>query len=150
MAEINFFTESTIFTLKNKTHLRSWLLKCAKSEKQTISELNYIFCSDNYLKKINKQFLNHNYFTDVITFPTSLPGDKAISGDIFISIDRVRDNAKTYGVRVNDELHRVMVHGLLHLCGYGDKTSSQEKTMRGKENYYLGRMQRPFALKKLI
>ena len=140
MAEINFFTESITFTLKNKTLLRSWLLKCAKSEKQTISELNYIFCSDNYLKKINKQFLNHNYFTDVITFPTSTPGDKTISGDIFISIDRVRDNAKTYGVRVNDELHRVMVHGLLHLFGYKDKSNAEEKKIREKENYYLGRM----------
>lgn len=140
MAEINFFTESIVFTLKNKTLLRSWLLKCAKSEKQTIAELNYIFCSDNYLKKVNKQFLNHNYFTDVITFPKSTPGDKSISGDIFISIDRVRDNAKTYGVRVNEELHRVMVHGLLHLLGYGDKSAAEVKVMRGKEEIYLGRV----------
>lgn len=140
MNKINFFSENIPFTLSNKTLVRSWLLKCAKSEKQTISELNYIFCSDNYLKKINKQFLNHNYFTDVITFPTSAPNAKTISGDIFISIDRVRDNSKTYGVRVNDELHRVMVHGLLHLCGYGDKTAAEEKVMREKEGFYLERM----------
>ena len=140
MPEINYFTESINFTLKNKRLIRSWLLKCAASEKQNISELNYIFCSDNYLKRINKQFLNHYYFTDIITFPTSAPGDKNISGDIFISIDRVRDNAKSYGVGVNEELHRVMVHGLLHLCGYGDKTSSEEKIMRAKENLYLKRV----------
>ena len=137
MHKINFFSENIPFTLTNKTLIRSWLLKCAKSEKQTISELNYIFCSDNYLKKINKQFLNHNYFTDIITFPTSPAGEKNISGDIFISIDRVRENAKTYGVRINEELNRVMVHGLLHLCGYKDKTSAEENKMREKENFYL-------------
>ncbi|HMT27674.1 MAG TPA: rRNA maturation RNase YbeY [Bacteroidia bacterium] len=137
MHKINFFSENIPFTLTNKTLIRSWLLKCAKSEKQTISELNYIFCSDNYLKKINKQFLNHNYFTDIITFPTSPAGEKNISGDIFISIDRVRENAKTYGVRINKELNRVMVHGLLHLCGYKDKTSAEENKMREKENFYL-------------
>lgn len=140
MAEIFFFTESINFTLKNKKHLRSWLIKCAANEKQNISELNYIFCSDNYLRKINKQFLNHDYFTDIITFPTSTPGDKNISGDIFISIDRVRDNAKSYGVRINEELHRVMVHGLLHLCGYGDKTAAEVKVMRGKEAECLGKL----------
>ncbi len=140
MNKIHFFSENIPFTLSNKTLIRSWLLKCAASEKQTISELNYIFCSDKYLRKINKKFLNHDYYTDIITFPTSMPGDKNISGDIFISIDRVRDNAKSYGVRVNEELHRVMVHGLLHLCGYGDKTSSQEKIMKAKENFYLKRV----------
>lgn len=140
MNKINFFSENIPFTLSNKTLIRSWLLKCAAREKQTISELNYIFCSDNYLRKINKQFLNHDYFTDIITFPTTTPGDKNISGDIFISIDRVRDNAKSYGVSVNEELHRVMVHGLLHLCGYGDKGASQIKTMRAKENFYLKRI----------
>lgn len=139
MAEIIFFTESIIFTLKNKNHLRSWLLKCALSEKKKIHSLNYIFCSDSYLRKLNKQFLDHDYFTDIITFPTSIPGEKSISGDIFISIDRVRDNAKTFGVRINEELHRVMVHGLLHLCGYGDKTESEKKLMRKKEDFYLGR-----------
>jgi len=140
MKNIIYFSEDTSFTLRTKTTTRSWLLKCAKSEKQNILELNYIFCSDNYLKKINKQYLNHDYFTDIITFPTAAPGDKNISGDIFISIDRVRDNAKTYGVKTNEELHRVMVHGLLHLCGYGDKTSSQEKIMRAKEDFYLKKM----------
>lgn len=140
MKNIIYFSEDTSFTLRTKTTTRSWLLKCAKSEKQNILELNYIFCSDNYLKKINKQYLNHDYFTDIITFPTAAPGDKNISGDIFISIDRIRDNAKTYGVKTNEELHRVMVHGLLHLCGYGDKTSSQEKIMRAKEDFYLKKM----------
>ncbi len=131
---INFFSEDVTFILKNKTLLRSWLVKCAFSEKRKIDALNYIFCSDKYLKKINKQSLNHDYFTDIITFSTSEPGDKTISGDIYISIDRVKENATTYGVRINEELHRVMAHGLLHLCGYGDKSEKEQELMRKKED----------------
>lgn len=134
MSVINFFNEGISYTLRNKTLLRSWLVKCAFAEKRKIDTLNYIFCSDNYLKKINKQYLNHDYFTDIITFSTSDPGDKTISGDIYISIDRVKENAATYGVRINEELHRVMAHGLLHLCGYGDKSEKEKKLMRKKEN----------------
>lgn len=137
---INFFTESTNFNLRNKTIIRSWLVKCSKQEKKSFGELNYIFCSDNYLRKINKQYLNHDYFTDIITFPTSAPNENLISGDIFISIDRVRENAKTYRVKVDEELHRVMAHGLLHLCGYGDKSEKEIKLMRKKENECLGKL----------
>ena len=134
---INFFSEDISFNLKDKTVLRNWLIKAAHNEKHKVSELNYVFCSDAYLKKINKQFLNHNYFTDIITFPSSEPGDKNISGDIFISIDRVKENAGIYEVNFKDELHRVMIHGLLHLCGYGDKSEAEIKKMRAKEDFYL-------------
>ena len=131
---INFFNEDVVFILKNKTLLRSWLTRCAFAEKKKIDALNFIFCSDPFLKKINNQYLNHNYFTDIITFPTADPGMKTISGDIYISIDRVKDNAAQYGVKFSEELHRVMAHGLLHLCGYGDKTEAEKIKMRKAED----------------
>lgn len=134
---IFFFNESVKFTLRNKTEVRLWLEKCAKSEKVQTGDLNYIFCSDKHLRKINKQFLQHDYFTDIITFPSSDPGSKPVSGDIFISVDRVRENAGDFGTRVADELHRVMAHGLLHLCGYGDKTEKEIKKMRSLEDKWL-------------
>ncbi len=132
---IHFFSEDCSFTPGHKTDLRNWLYICAKREKNTIGELNYIFCSDRYLRKLNKKFLEHDYFTDVITFPSSF--DNTISGDIFLSIDRIRDNAKTYGVRVYEEMCRVMVHGLLHISGYNDKTEKDQKHMRKLEDKYL-------------
>jgi probable rRNA maturation factor len=137
MKTINFFSESIPFQLKNKTNIRKWLLKCAGAEKKSVGELNYIFCNDRFLRKMNKQFLAHDYFTDIITFPSTEPGKKFIGGDIFISIDRVRDNSKTFKVTVNEELYRVMAHGLLHLCGYNDKTEKESKVMRKKETICL-------------
>ena len=131
---IKFFNEDVSYVLRNKTQLRTWLVKCVLKKKKNAGSLNYIFCSDRFLKKMNKQFLNHDYHTDIITFPTSEPGDKNINGDIYISIDRIKDNAAQYGVSVFDELHRVMVHGLLHLCGYGDKTDREKSTMRKQED----------------
>ena len=131
---INFFSEDVKFILKNKTSTRSWLIKCAFAEKKKIDSLNYIFCSDTHLKKINKQYLNHNYFTDIITFPTSETGAKNFSGDIYISIERVKENAGFYKVNFSEELHRVMAHGLLHLCGYCDKSEKEQQVMRKKED----------------
>ena len=93
---------------------------------------NFIFLSDVYLRKMNKEYLDHEYFTDVITFPTL--DDDRINGDIYISIDRVRENAKSYGLRMYDELHRVMIHGFLHLCGYNDGTFSETREIRRNEN----------------
>ena len=135
--QINFFSEDVTLNLKNKTIIRAWLIKSASAERRKIDSLNYIFCSDRYLKKINSRYLKHNYFTDIITFPTSDPDDKNISGDIFISIDRVKENAATYGVRTYEELHRVLIHGLLHLCGYDDGSESEQKKIRAMENQYL-------------
>jgi rRNA maturation RNase YbeY len=137
MNQIHFFSDAIPFQLKYRTLIRSWLLKCASAERKKVEALNYIFCSDKYLRKINRQYLNHNYFTDIITFSASESDHKIISGDIYISIERVRYNAKYYGAKVNEELHRVMVHGLLHLCGYNDQTENEKKIMRHKEELYL-------------
>src|SRR4030095_15922541 len=136
---IQFFYEDVSYVLRNKTKIRSWLAGCAIRNQKKIASLNFIFCSDLFLKKINLQYLNHNYFTDIITFPTSSPREKNISGDIYISIDRVKENAGTYGVRISEELHRVMVHGLLHLCGYKDKTSKDQLAMRKQEDACLAK-----------
>jgi rRNA maturation RNase YbeY len=115
------------------------LKKVAKKEGYSIVGLNYIFCSDEYLLQINKDFLEHDYYTDIITFDQSEVKGK-IEGDIFISIDRVKDNAKTVGSTFTQELHRVLAHGLLHLTGYKDKTPKDAKKMRAKEEEALGKL----------
>jgi len=130
---IHFFTEDTTYQLRQRTEIRSWLKSIAKKEKYSILELNYIFCSDEYLLQINKDFLDHDYYTDIITFDNSEVKGK-IEGDIFVSIDRVRDNAQQQKTSLKDELHRVLAHGLLHLTGYKDKTSEENKMMRKKED----------------
>ncbi len=137
---VNFFSEGVNFILKDKTLLRSWLIQCAFAEKKKIGTLNYIFCSDIHLKKINNRYLNHNYFTDIITFPDTEQTGKLTGGDIFISIERVKENARAYNVTFTEELHRVMVHGLLHLCGHEDKTVQHQKRMRKLEDFYLERL----------
>lgn len=139
---ISFFTQDIKFTLKNKTAVRAWLNTVAKKEGATIEELNYIFCSDDYLLELNKKHLNHNTLTDIITFDTAVTlsvveGPKSVSGDIFISIERVTENAEKFNVSLEHELHRVMVHGLLHLLGYKDKKPADKAQMTGKEDYYL-------------
>ncbi|MFN8417202.1 MAG: rRNA maturation RNase YbeY [Cytophagaceae bacterium] len=131
-SSILFFHEDTTFQLKDRTIVRTWLKKVAKKEGFSIVGLNYIFCSDEYLLQINKDFLDHDYYTDIITFDQSEVKGK-IEGDIFISIDRVKDNAKTEGSTFKQELHRVLAHGVLHLTGYKDKTPKDAKKMRVKE-----------------
>ncbi len=106
-----------------------------ENENKKEGEINFIFCSDNYLLDMNKTYLKHDYFTDVITFDYC--ENEILSGDIFISIDRIKENAKLYNVSFNQELHRVMIHGLLHLVGYNDKTDEEQKEMTDKENEYL-------------
>jgi len=130
---IKFFTEDTSYQLRQRTEIRTWLKSIAKREKYSIQELNYIFCSDEYLLQMNKDFLDHDYYTDIITFDNSEVKGK-IEGDIFISIDRVKDNAQLQNTSLKDELHRVLVHGLLHLTGYKDKTSKEQEIMRKKED----------------
>jgi probable rRNA maturation factor len=137
VAAIKFFVEQIDFSLKAKRNLHTWLLGVALSEKHQVSALNYIFCSDEYLLDINKQYLNHNYYTDVITFDNSDDDNEEIEGDIFISIDRVKDNALENKSTFARELHRVMVHGLLHLLGYRDKSEEEILEMREKEEAYL-------------
>lgn len=129
---IRYFTEGVAFRLNNPLKTKRWLQKVAASENQLIGNLNYIFCSDSHLLKINRHFLRHNSLTDIITFQYHEKG-QPIEGDIFISIPRVRENARKFKASVADELHRVMVHGLLHLMGYKDKTRAEKQLMREKE-----------------
>lgn len=133
---INFFSEETTFKPTQVKLLRHWLLSNIKNEGYQLLELNFIFCSDDYLLNINRTYLNHDTYTDTVTFDNS-ETEKDILGDIFISIDRVRENAKTFKTSVKDELHRVMVHSTLHLLGYKDKTTKDKTIMTAKENEYL-------------
>lgn len=133
-AEINFFSEEIDFQLAEQAAIRAWIERAVAEEKSSLTEVSYIFCSDEYLHQMNVDYLQHDTLTDIITFPYS---KKAVEGDIFISIDRVRENAATYGVAFQHELQRVMIHGILHLLGYKDKTEADQAKMTEKENYYL-------------
>jgi probable rRNA maturation factor len=119
------------FTLKDKTLLRQWISRILTAEKKTTGELNFVFAGDEEVLAANRQYLNHDTYTDIITFD-SVAGSE-VSGDILISVDRVRENARTYMVPFTEELHRVMIHGVLHLCGYRDKKKEDVQLMRAKE-----------------
>lgn len=133
---INFHLEDIDFKLQQKLKLKNWLKSVLEAEGFVLGDVNYVFCSDEYLLKINVEYLDHDYLTDIITFDNS-EDEELIEGDIFISIDRVVDNARTFEVSTEHELRRVLVHGILHLCGYLDKTNEEEQLMREKENHYL-------------
>ena len=134
---IHFFVEDVSFSLSDQSSVTHWLDAVARSEGVTIAELNYIFCSDDYLLCLNQQYLNHDYYTDVITFDHRDHPTESIAGDVYISYDRVVDNSSQFNFSVSHELHRVMVHGLLHLIGYGDDTESGQQFMRQLEDQYL-------------
>ncbi|MCF7566752.1 rRNA maturation RNase YbeY [Sabulilitoribacter arenilitoris] len=129
------FNYETDFLLDNEEEISSWVLKVISSEGFKVEEVNYVFCNDAYLHKLNVEFLNHNTLTDIISFDYSI--GKIIQGDIFISTERVLENAKDFKVSFEEELHRVIIHGILHYCGYKDKTKDEIKLMRNKENHYL-------------
>ncbi|MEJ7779217.1 MAG: rRNA maturation RNase YbeY [Daejeonella sp.] len=133
---IRFFSEDILFSLKEKFRIRKWLTNTVLEEGHKLGGLNFIFCSDAYLLSINQKYLNHDTYTDIITFDNSDGNDETI-GDIFISIERVRENALNFKVPEQDELHRVMIHGTLHLLGYPDKGKKAKTLMSTKENYYL-------------
>jgi rRNA maturation RNase YbeY len=135
-ALVNFFYQEIQFSFSNRTELKKYLAGLFKSEKKQLQSLNIIFVSDKALLEINRNFLQHDYYTDIITFPIS-PKGKPIQAELYISIDRVRDNAVREGVSFKEELHRVIFHGCLHLAGYGDKSSQQIKKMREREDNYL-------------
>ncbi len=144
---IFFFNEAPInYQLRHKTKLRQWIVEVAQQEKHDITQLNYIFCSDDYLLVLNQQYLNHHTYTDIITFDNS-ENDEPIESDIFISIERVEDNARTFEVSFINELYRVMIHGVLHLCGYGDKNKTEKALMRKKENFYVKQLNENYLLK---
>lgn len=131
---INFNYE-TSFKLNNEDVLKSWISGAISDEGYKLGDINYIFCDDVYLHKLNVEFLNHDTLTDIISFDYKV--GKILHGDIFISIDRVEDNANDFNVPYQQELYRVIIHGVLHFCGYNDKTEIDAQTMRAKENHYL-------------
>ncbi len=132
---ILYYYEDIDFQFRNKTRTNRWLRLVAESEIKRIGDISIIFCSDNYILDVNQKYLQHDYFTDIITFDYC-EGDR-LSGDLFISVDSVRENSIEYGTDFADELNRVIVHGLLHLIGYDDHTEADVTVMRKKENYYL-------------
>lgn len=134
--QIHFFSEDIDFKVKQKTLLRKWISETAIREEHLVGELNFIFCSDEYLLKINQEYLDHDTYTDIITFDNSEKPEE-ISGDIFISVPRVKENAATLGLEESEELRRVIIHGVLHLAGYLDKSKTDKALMTEKEDLYL-------------
>jgi rRNA maturation RNase YbeY len=132
---ISFSVIETSYNLKNKSKIRNWVKSILETEGKKAGEITYIFCNDEYLGGLNEKYLKHNTLTDIITFDYS-EKDK-LSGDIFISIERVKENAVSFNTTLNQELGRVMAHGVLHLSGYKDKTPEDKKMMRSKEDFYL-------------
>ena len=129
------FNYETDFKLDNETVISEWISNTISNENCKEGEINYIFCDDEYLHKLNVEFLEHDTLTDIISFDYSV--GKELHGDIYISIERVADNAKDFDVDISEELKRVMIHGVLHYCGFKDKTDDDAKLMREKENHYL-------------
>jgi probable rRNA maturation factor len=138
MPAIQFFEEDITYKLKNKTAVRQWITETIQAEGYKLKELTYVFCSDSYLLQINQQYLDHDTYTDIITFDNSEIANTII-GDIFISIDRIRENALKFSKTEADELHRVIIHGALHLLGYTDKSAPDKKKMTLKEDFYLNK-----------
>jgi rRNA maturation RNase YbeY len=135
-ASIRFFAHNIKVSLNNRAILKEFIEKIFRDHGKRLKALNYVFCSDAYLLEMNKEYLSHNFFTDIITFDLS-ENKNEITGEVYISIDRVRDNAFNEGCWLKEELHRVIFHGALHLCGINDKTTAEQKQMRKNEDLYL-------------
>jgi probable rRNA maturation factor len=133
---VNFFCEDIIFKVSEVRKTKAWLKTIATQESYELADLNYLFCSDDYVLNVNRQYLNHDFYTDIITFDNS-ESEQQIEGDVFISIERVKENAIELNQSFEDELRRVLAHGLLHLIGYDDLEDEQKNQMRQKENFYL-------------
>jgi probable rRNA maturation factor len=135
--EINFFTENISYVIRYKGALKKWISDTIDMEGKVAGDLNFILCDDDFLSAMNFKYLRHKTLTDILTF--SLDDENGrLCGDIFISLTRVRENAVKFHQKVEDELHRVMIHGVLHLIGYNDSAKSEKVEMRGKEDFYLG------------
>lgn len=147
MGSVSFIIEGISFVMKGKRATKKWIAACAIQEGKELAELCYIFCSDNYLLKMNKKYLKHDTLTDTITFDYSNDGE-IIAGDVYISIERVIENASKFSVSFEEEINRVMIHGLLHLCGYSDKKMLQKKKMVERENFYLKLFNKKFHVKQ--
>jgi rRNA maturation RNase YbeY len=137
-SKIQFFSEGISFILKNKNAIRSWLTRAIREENKNPWYINIIFCNDDFLLELNKIYLHHTSLTDILTFPFTEQPD-IISGDIYISVERVEENAENFGEQKDRELRRVMIHGVLHLVGYRDKTGMEKRKMREKEDYHLNK-----------
>lgn len=146
MSAVKYYNDGSDFRLPNKRIITAWLREAAEKEGYRTGDINYIFCSSEKLLEINRQFLGHDYYTDVITFDYSdLKETKTVSGEIYIDTQTVADNAAQYGITPLHEMHRVMVHGILHLCGYKDKSPSAASRMRSKENTCLKALSKMFV-----
>jgi probable rRNA maturation factor len=135
-SKVHFFFDAAAPTIRNRKALKTFISSIFKSERKELESINYVFSNDRSVQLINRRYLNHKALTDIITFELS-ERNGPIIGEVYISIDRVRENALTYGTSFRHELHRVLFHGALHLCGFGDKTVPEMKEMRKKEEYYL-------------
>lgn len=138
MGVVRFFSEDISHKVEWPVKTKQWIKSIVQSEGFTLKNLNYVLCSDEYLLQMNREYLDHDYYTDIITFDNS-ESDRDIEGDIFISLERVQENAQSESVRADDELRRVLAHGVLHLCGYDDHTHEDKELMREKENFHLSR-----------
>ena len=135
---VRYYNDSTTYRLREKRKVAAWLKMVAEQEGYTLGDVTYIFCSSEVHRKMNVDFIGHDYFTDIITFDYSdRKGTRVVSGDIFIDVETVADNARIYGVTARQEMLRVVVHGVLHLCGQKDKSPRDEKQMHRKEDKYL-------------
>lgn len=142
---VKFFTEQISYNLKNRKVLKSWVQHVISLEEKNIGSINYIFSSDDFVLEINRKYLQHDYYTDIITF--NYNEDDLLSGDIFISIDTVRTNAPQFSKSFNEELYRVIIHGVLHLVGYDDQDDVSRSIMRQKEDDYIQLLSSKFLLK---
>ena len=133
---INYYSNKEDFQLDDKDIYNNWIKRTIELEGEKTGDIQYIFCDDEYLLDINKRFLNHDYYTDIVTFSMS-SNEKVVNGEIYISVDRVKDNAGINKVSFDEELSRVIIHGVLHLLGYDDQTEEEKHLMRKKEDYYL-------------
>jgi probable rRNA maturation factor len=136
--KVHFFSHDIRTSLENTANLKHFIELIFKKEMRTLDTINYVFCSDKAVLEINKKYLNHDFYTDVITFDLS-PNEKAISAEVYISIERIRDNAKQLGLSIKSELHRVLFHAALHLCGYNDKKRKDRELMRKRESELLAK-----------
>jgi len=133
MSSISFFNEDSDFQLSDQQKTKAWILGILSAESLNAVQINYIFCSDKFLHKVNLDYLSHDTYTDIITFDQSEKDDE-LEGDIYISIERVKENSQSFGIPLDKELRRVMIHGILHLMGFSDKTSEEKSAMRKKED----------------
>ena len=143
ISKVCFFFQDVKINLKSRTRLKKFIESIFKKEHKKLEFINYIFCTDNALLEINKKFLKHDFYTDIITF--DLSDSESIEAEVYISVDRIRDNAKKLGLALHSELHRVIFHGALHLCGYQDKTKREKANMREKEGFYLKQLLKSFS-----